>query len=114
MKEVKFTRICRYWEAEATPENADAYQNVALTKAIPSIEARRIPWFRHIDLLRHRLETGNVRFVTLMWSDNEADIEKFVGPDVEASYLPTDITTVLFKYNHRATHFEVVDRRRRT
>ncbi|WP_187290214.1 antibiotic biosynthesis monooxygenase [Terriglobus saanensis] len=90
---------------------ADTYQNVALTKVIPSIEARKIPGFLHIDVLRRPLSAERVEFMTLMWFDSAESIKAFVGEDSEASYLPTDITSVLARYDHRASHFEVVAQR---
>jgi heme-degrading monooxygenase HmoA len=90
---------------------ADVYQNVALNKVIPSIEARKIPGFIHIDVLRRTLSEDKVEFTTLMWFDSVESIKAFAGDDAEASYLPTDITEVLSRYDHRAAHFEVVAQR---
>jgi len=44
--------ICRLWRGWATRENADAYERVVRGEVIPGIEARQIPGFRHIDLMR--------------------------------------------------------------
>jgi heme-degrading monooxygenase HmoA len=103
--------ICRAWRAEATIELADSYQQVALTKVIPSIEARNIPGFLHIDMLRRPVSKDRIEFMTLMWFDSEESIKAFVGADSEASYLPADITAVLARYDLRASHFEVVQQR---
>lgn len=103
--------ICRAWRAEATYDLADEYQHIALTKIIPSIEARKIPGFLHIDILRRPLSADRVEFMTLMWFDSVASIKGFVGEDSEASYLPNDITQVLARYDLRASHFEVVEQR---
>ncbi|WP_255551468.1 antibiotic biosynthesis monooxygenase [Granulicella sp. dw_53] len=103
--------ICRAWRAEATNELADSYQNIALTKVIPSIEARKIHGFLHIDVLRRPLSQDKVEFMTLMWFDSAESIKAFVGEDSEASYLPTDITELLARYDLRAAHFEVVAQR---
>ena len=47
--------ICRLWRGWTTPEDADAYERIVRTEVIPGIEARRIPGFRHIDLMRRDL-----------------------------------------------------------
>jgi heme-degrading monooxygenase HmoA len=103
--------ICRAWRAEAAHDMADEYQRIALTKIIPSIEARKIPGFLHIDMLRRILSDDRVEFMTLMWFDSATSIKGFVGEDSQASYLPSEITAVLARYDQRAAHFEVVDRR---
>ena len=44
--------ICRLWRGWTTPANAPAYEAIVRSEVIPGIEARRIPGFRHIDLMR--------------------------------------------------------------
>ena len=44
--------ICRLWRGWTAPENADEYERIVRTEVIPDIEARKIPGFRHIDLMR--------------------------------------------------------------
>jgi len=44
--------ICRLWRGWATHQNADAYERIVREQVIPGIEARRIPGFRSIDLVR--------------------------------------------------------------
>jgi len=44
--------ICRLWRGWTTRENADAYEAIVRGEVIPGIEARRIPGFRQIDLMR--------------------------------------------------------------
>ena len=47
--------VCRLWRGWTTPENADAYERIVRGEVIPGIEARRIPGFRHIDLMKRDL-----------------------------------------------------------
>src|SRR5215470_15546022 len=58
--------ICRLWRGWATNQNADAYERIVREQVIPGIEARRIPGFRSIDLVRRERER-DVEFMTLMW-----------------------------------------------
>jgi antibiotic biosynthesis monooxygenase (ABM) superfamily enzyme len=102
--------ICRLWRGWTTLENADVYQRVVHTEVIPDIEARRIPGFRHIDLMRRDLG-DEVEFQTLMWFDSLEDITAFMGEDYSVSHVPRQARAVLKRFDERAAHYEVVDRR---
>jgi hypothetical protein len=79
-------------------------------EVIPGIEARRIPDFRHIDLLRQEL--GNeVEFTTLMWFDSLDNVGAFMGEDYSVSHVPSAARAVLARFDERAAHCEVIDRR---
>jgi heme-degrading monooxygenase HmoA len=54
---------------------------------IPGIEARRIPGFRSIDLVRRERE-HDVEFMTLMWFDTLDAVKAFMGEDYEAAHVP--------------------------
>ena len=96
--------ICRLWRGWTTPENADAYERVVRGEVIPGIEARKIPGFRHIDLMR-RDAGGEVEFQTLMWFDSLDSIKAFMGD------VPPQAQAVLKRFDERAAHFDVIDRR---
>ena len=103
--------ICRLWCGWTTPENADSYQRIVHTDVIPAIEARDIPGFRHIDLMRRDLG-DEVEFQTLMWFDNLEAIKAFVGEDYAVSHVPPQARAVLNRFDERAAHYEVIDRRK--
>jgi heme-degrading monooxygenase HmoA len=102
--------ICRLWRGWTTPDNADAYEKVVRGEVIPVIEARRIPGFQHIDLMR-RAAGEEVEFVTLMWFDSLDAIRAFMGEDYAVSHVPAAARAVLERFDERAAHFEVLDRR---
>ena len=102
--------ICRLWRGWTTPENAEAYQRIVRTEVIPSIEARKIPGFGHIDLMRRDL-ADEVEFQTLMWFDSLDSIKAFVGEDHSVSHVPDAARAVLERFDERAAHYEVIDRR---
>jgi hypothetical protein len=102
--------ICRLWRGWTTPENAEAYQRIVHTEVIPRIEARRIPGFRQIDLMRRDL-AGEVEFQTLMWFDSLDAIIAFIGEDYAVSHVPPAARAVLKRFDDRAAHYEVIDRR---
>ena len=102
--------ICRQWRGWTTAENAESYERIVREKVIPGIEARRIPGFRHIDLMR-RDAGDEVEFQTLMWFDSLDAIKAFVGDDYAASHVPEAARAVLKRFEQRAVHYEVIDRR---
>jgi hypothetical protein len=102
--------ICRLWRGWTTAENADAYERVVRGGVIPGIEARRIPGFLHIDLMKRDLG-DEVEFQTLMWFDELASIKAFMGEDFEVSHVPDAARAVLKHFDSRAAHYEVIERR---
>lgn len=104
--------ICRVWRGWATPKDADAYAYEAIVRGqiIPGIETMRVPGFRHIDLMR-REAANEVEFVTIMWFDDIDAIKSFTGDDYTVSHVPTAARRVLARYDERAAHYLVVDRR---
>jgi hypothetical protein len=102
--------ICRLWRGWTTPENADAYERAVRGEVMPGIEARKIPGFRHIDLMKRELGQ-EVEFQTLMWFDSIDAITAFVGDDYSVSHVPPAAQAVLKRFDERATHYEIIDRR---
>jgi hypothetical protein len=102
--------ICRLWRGWTTPKNADAYERVVRGEVIPGIEARAIPGFRHIDLMKREVG-GEVEFQTLMWFDSLDAIIAFMGDDYAVSHVPQPARAVLKRFDERAAHYEVIDRR---
>jgi hypothetical protein len=102
--------ICRIWHGYTTRENADAYERVVSTMVIPGIEARSIPGFISIDLVKRELE-HEVEFMTIMWFDSEQAIVSFVGEDATVSHVPAQAREVLARFDERAQHYAVLSRR---
>jgi hypothetical protein len=102
--------ICRLWRGWTTPENAAAYERIVHSEVIPGIEARRIPGFRHIDLMKRDLGE-DVEFQTLMWFDSLEAIKAFMGQDYAVSHVPPAAQAVLKRFDERAVHYDVIDRR---
>jgi heme-degrading monooxygenase HmoA len=102
--------ICRVWRGWTTKGNADACERAVRGEVIPGIEARRIPGFRSIDLIRR--EPGHdVEFMTLMWFDSIDSVKAFMGPDYETAHVPAPAQAVLTDFDRRSVHYEVLDRR---
>jgi heme-degrading monooxygenase HmoA len=104
--------ICRLWRGWTTQENAPAYTAIVRGEVIPGIEARRIPGFRRIDLLRREIPgEDRVEFTTLMWFDDLDSIRHFTGADYDVAHVPPAARAVLSSFDSRAAHFDVLDRR---
>jgi heme-degrading monooxygenase HmoA len=104
------TMICRIWRGWTTPENAAAYEAIVRGEVIPEIEARTIPGFLSIDLVRRRVEEG-VEFATIMWFEDLESVKAFVGDDYEVAHVPERAREVLSRFDERSAHYEVIDRR---
>ena len=57
--------IKRIWHGWTDPGMADTYAHVLTTQVIPGIEAKSIPGYLGIEVLRRNLET-EVEFITIM------------------------------------------------
>ena len=102
--------ICRVWRGWTTKANGGPYEKVVRGIVIPGIEAKRIPGFLHIDLMRREL-SDEFEFSTLMWFNDLDAIKAFMGDDYEVSHVPASAQAVLSRFDSRAAHFEVLDRR---
>jgi heme-degrading monooxygenase HmoA len=104
--------ICRVWRGWTTRDNADAYERVVRGEVIPGIEARRIPGFRSIDLVRRERDHDG-EFMTLMWFDTIVSVKAFMGADYETAHVPARAQAVLAGFDRRSAHYQVLDRRER-
>ena len=102
--------ICRLWRGWTIKENAGAYERIVRDEVIPGIAARNIAGFRHIDLMKCELG-DEVEFQTLMWFDGLDSIKAFTGEDYSISHVPDAARAVLKRFDERATHYQVIDRR---
>lgn len=102
--------ICRLWRGWTTAANASAYERIVRGEVIPDIEALGIAGFLHIDLMKRELGE-EVEFQTLMWFDGLDPIKTFIGEDYFLSHVPRRAREVLTRFDERAVHYEVIDRR---
>ncbi len=102
--------ILRVWHGWTTPENADAYQTLLHDVVFPGIEAKEIPGYRGIELLRLD-RGGEVEFVTLMTFDSLRDVVDFQGADYAKAYVPEAARKLLKRWDPISDHYEVVEKR---
>jgi len=102
--------IKRIWHGWTTPENADRYFEVLTGEVIPGIEAKAMPGFLGIEVLRRVLER-EVEFITIMSFRSLDDIIGFQGPDYARSHVPDAARAHLKRWDRTAQHYELTETR---
>ena len=102
--------IKRIWHGWTTKENADKYQDILSKEVIPGIEAKKIPGYREIEVLKIELK-NEVEFVTIMTFDSLQNVIDFQGKDYKKSYVPDAAQAVLRRWDRESTHYTLVETR---
>jgi antibiotic biosynthesis monooxygenase (ABM) superfamily enzyme len=102
--------VKRIWHGWTTPDNADVYQRLLHDHVFPGIEAKSIPGYRQIELLR-RDAGDEVEFVTVMTFDSIQNVIDFQGADYERAYVPDAAQKVLKRWDQTSAHYEVEETR---
>ena len=102
--------IKRIWHGWTTKENADNYQQILRSKVLPGIEARKIPGYRKIEVLRIERE-DETEFVTIMTFDSLQSVVDFQGEDYRRCYVPDVARKVLKRWDPESVHYEVIETR---
>lgn len=102
--------IKRIWHGWTSPENAEAYWTVLRETVIPGIEAKRIPGYRGIEVLR-RDRDSEVEFMTIITFDSLDSVISFQGEDYAQAYVPDVAQKVLGRWDLTCAHYEVLGER---
>ena len=102
--------IKRVWHGWTSRENAEAYNALLRNEIFPAIEAKNIPGYRSIELLRRDLE-NEVEFMTVMTFDSLRNVVDFQGDNYERSYVPEAARKVLKRWDDTSLHYEVKETR---
>ena len=102
--------IKRIWHGWTTKENADKYQNILNTEVLPGIEAKNIPGYKKIEVLKIELET-EVEFITIMTFESVQNVIDFQGEDYKKCYVPDVAQKVLKRWDQESTHYKLVETR---
>ena len=102
--------IKRIWHGWTTKPNADKYQEVLHEQVLPGIEAKNIPGFKKVEVLRIELE-DEVEFITIMTFESLYNLIDFQGEDYKRSYVPEAAQRVLKHWDQQATHYELIETR---
>ncbi|HIJ57811.1 MAG TPA: antibiotic biosynthesis monooxygenase [Deltaproteobacteria bacterium] len=103
--------IKRVWHGWTTPENADKYQKLLHDEVFPGIEAKKIPGYQSIELLRRDL-CDEVEFVTIMTFDSLQNVIDFQGEDYARCYVPDTAKLVLKRWDQVSAHYELKECRK--
>jgi antibiotic biosynthesis monooxygenase (ABM) superfamily enzyme len=102
--------IKRVWHGWTEPGNAEAYETLLKTEVLPGIEAKNIPGYRGIEVLRLD-RGGEVEFVTIMTFDSLDNVIDFQGQDYRRCYVPDAAQKVLKRWDQVSDHYEVKEER---
>ena len=102
--------IKRIWHGWTTKENADKYQDILNKDVLPSIEAKHIPGYKKIEVLRVELEE-EVEFITIMTFESLQNVKDFQGEDYKRCYVPDVAQKVLKRWDKESKHYELVEKR---
>ncbi len=103
--------IKRVWHGWTTKENADKYQNILNKDVLPSIEAKQIPGYEKIEVLKIELE-DEVEFVTIMTFESLQNVIDFQGENYKHSYVPDVAQKILKRWDQEAKHYELIETRK--
>lgn len=102
--------IKRIWHGWTTPQNADTYRKLLHDEVFPGIEAKEIPGYLGIELLRRDLE-DEVEFVTIMTFQSLRNVIDFQGEDYARCYVPQAAQKVLKRWDPVSSHYEAIEAR---
>ncbi len=98
--------IKRIWHGWTSLENADMYQQLLHDHVFPGIEAKKIPGYLSIELLRREHEV-EVEFVVIMTFSSLQNVIDFQGEDYSQAYVPEEAREVLKRWDEHASHYEI-------
>lgn len=102
--------VKRVWHGWTTKDNADKYQSILNQQVLPGIEAKKIPGYRKIEVLRIDLE-DKVEFVTIMTFDSLQNVKDFQGEDYKKCYVPEVAQAVLKRWDSESMHYQLIETR---
>ena len=103
--------VKRVWHGWTTPENADKYQSLLNNEVFPGIEAKKIPGYQNIELMR-RVHSDEVEFVTIMTFDSLQNVINFQGEDYTRCYVPDAAQQLLKRWDQVSAHYDVIEFRK--
>ena len=102
--------IKRVWHGWTVLENADAYQDLLHNEVFPGIEAKNIPGYRSIELMRRDL-SDEVEFVTIMTFESLQSVIDFQGENYTRCYVPDAAQKLLKRWDQVSAHYESIEER---
>lgn len=100
--------IARVWHGWTKPEDAEGYEEHLRPELLPGLS--KVKGFRGSYLLRR--EAGDeVEFVTLILWESLEDVRAVAGADYETAVIPEARRKYLKRFDAKAAHYEVVEKR---
>jgi heme-degrading monooxygenase HmoA len=96
--------IARHWRGWTKPENADAYENLLVSKMLPALH--NIAGYSGGYVLRNDGTTES-EFVVINFFDSLEAVKKFAGPDYEVAVFEPEAKLLLSRIEQRANHYQV-------
>ena len=103
--------IKRIWHGWTTSDNAEKYQSLLHNEVFPGIEAKNIPGYQSIELMRQD-GSEEVEFITIMTFDSLQNVIDFQGQDYSRAYVPDAAQNLLKRWDSHACHYESVEFRK--
>ena len=100
--------IARVWHGWTRPEDADGYESHLRPELLPGLS--KVPGFRGSYLLRRAVEE-EVEFVTIILWEALENVRAVAGEDYETAVIPEDRKKYLKRFDAKAAHYEVVEKR---
>jgi hypothetical protein len=102
--------ITRIWRGWTTPDDADEYQRLLDDEILPGFMTSDNEGLQGADILRRDVN-GEVEFTVVMTFRDWAAVEAFAG-DRTSSVVPAEARSLLLRYEHEATHHDLIARHR--
>ena len=97
--------IGRFWRGWATPQHAQAYEELFRTSILPGLQ--RIDGFIGAYVLRK--DAGEeVEMMTITLFESLEAIRAFAGNEPTLAHVTTEARQLLSRFEHTVTHYEVV------
>ena len=100
--------LIRIWHGYTTPDKAEAYEQLVISRIFKEIEAKTGEGFKGVELLKRNLSDDEVEFTTMMRFKDLETIKKLTGEDYETAYVPPEARKLLTRFDQIVTHLEVV------
>ena len=97
--------ISRHWRCLAKREHAAEYVQHLKSETFPAI--RVIPGFVDASINRRNVADGTEFIIVTRWESMEA-IRQFAGADPEIAVVPAKVQAMMFEFDNRVRHYEVV------
>ena len=96
--------IGRLWTGRCTPENAEAYETLLITKIIPELDQAEGCLGAYV---MRRQDDQDIEFAVLHLFESLAAVKAFAGDNYQAAAVPGEARALLASFDPVAQHFDV-------